>query len=188
VTPATVSYVALLRGVNVGGNTRVAMADLRDVLSRLGFENARSLLQSGNVVFGAGERSTDGLERLLEREVAARFGMSIDVLVRTGDQIAAVVAGNPFKTEAQRDPGRLQVFFLKGAPGTAAVKGLQDAIVGREVARVRGNVAYIVYPDGMGRSRLASTLVERRLGVRATARNWNTVQKLHTMLTSPEGV
>mgnify|MGYP002399900788 CR=1 FL=1 len=93
-----------------------------------------------------------------------------------------MVADNPFRVEAERDPGHLLVMFLKQAPTREAVTALQRAITGREVVRAEGRHAYLVYPDGVGRSRLTSALIEKHLGTRGTGRNWNTVQKLGALV------
>jgi uncharacterized protein (DUF1697 family) len=172
------TYLALLRGINVGGHKQVAMADLRDLLTQLGLADPRSLLQSGNLVFGANERTSVQLERRLEAEVAKRLGLQTDCFVRTAREWEGVVAHNPFHKEAARDPGHLLVMFLKDAPSVTGVKALQAAITGREVVRAAGKHLYIVYPDGIGRSRLTNAVIDKQLGTRGTGRNWNTVVKL----------
>ena len=176
------TYVALLRGINVGGHNKVAMADLRDLLTHLGFTRPRSLLQSGNLVFGSRSRNTQDLERLLEAETARRLHLGADFFVRTAEEWRGVIARNPFPKEAERDPGHFVVQFLKNAPSAANVKDLQAAITGREVVHIHGREAYFVYPDGVGRSRLTNVLVERKLATRATGRNWNTVLKLGALV------
>jgi uncharacterized protein (DUF1697 family) len=92
-----------------------------------------------------------------------------------------VIAHNPFPDEAERDPARLHVMPLKEAPGEDQVDALQAVITGREVLRAHGREAYIVYPDGAGNSRLTNALIERKLGTRGTARNWNTVLKIQAL-------
>src|SRR5262245_22033230 len=117
------THIALLRGINVGGRSMVAMADLLAMFADLGFPDARTLLQSGNVVFEApAARSTDALERRLEAEAEKRFGRPIDFFVRSGKEWARVIADNPFPAEAKRDPGHLVAMALKDAPKAAAVK------------------------------------------------------------------
>jgi len=172
------TYVALLRGINVGGHKKVAMADLRDLLTRLGLADARSLLQSGNLVFRGDGRSPAQVERLLESEARRRLGLETVFFVRTAEEWNAVLESNPLRKEAERDPARLLVVFLKDAPGAAHVKALAEAIAGPEVVRARGRHAYIFYPAGIGRSRLTHALIEKRLGTHGTGRNWNTVLKL----------
>jgi uncharacterized protein (DUF1697 family) len=170
--------IALLRAVNVAGHAAVAMSDLRDLLAALGFKDARSLLQSGNLVFRSGKQSGAGLERLLETEVAKRLDLDTDCFVRTAKEWETIVAKNPFRDEARRDPGHLVVMALKAAPAAEAVEALRAAIKGRETVHAEGRQAYIVYPDGIGRSRLTNRVIEAKLGTRATGRNWNTVVKL----------
>jgi uncharacterized protein (DUF1697 family) len=173
-----ITYVALLRAVNVVGHNVVAMDDLRRLAARAGFEEPRTLLQSGNLLFRGGKRSAEGLERLLEAAALKRFGNPIDFHVRTADEWSSIVACNPFPGEAKRDPGHLLVMTLKEAPAAASEKRLQAAIVGREYLRVVGREAFLVYPDGVGRSKLTTALIEKTLGGRGTARNWNTVLKI----------
>ena len=171
-------FLALIRGINVGGHKMIAMADLRDLLTKLGFTEARSLLQSGNLIFQAQKKTTAQLENLLEKETEKRLGLEASFFVRTPAEWESLIAQNPFRKEAERDPGHLIVLFLKNAPDAGNVDALRAAISGREVIQAIGNHAYVVYPDGTGRSRLTNALIEKKLGTRATGRNWNTVLKL----------
>jgi uncharacterized protein (DUF1697 family) len=176
-------HVALLRAVNVVGNNRVGMADLRQMFEDIGFSGARTLILSGNVVFDGGRKSGASLETLLETETAGRLGLKVDVMVRTAAELRAAIEGNPFPEEAKSDPGHLLVMFMKKAPAREAVDALNAAIKGREEVRVAsGREAYVTYPDGIGRSKLTSLLLERTLGSRGTGRNWNTVLKLAAMV------
>ncbi len=171
-------YVALLRSVNVGGHANVGMAALRDMLSGAGFREPRSLIQSGNLVFRAGERCGARLERLLEEEAEKRLGLRTDAFVRTQREWEQLIAANPFRAESESDPSRLQLVLLKDAPQAGRLEALQGAVQGREIVRGEGKHAYIVYPDGIGASRLTHVLLEKTLGVRGTGRNWNTVRRL----------
>jgi uncharacterized protein (DUF1697 family) len=172
------TYIALLRGINVGGHKKVAMSDLRDFIADLGFDDVRTLLQTGNLVFGANARTGAALERLLEVEAAKRLDLQTDFVVRTAKEWQAIIAQNPFRAEAKSDPSHLVVQFMKDAPPTTAVKALQTAIKGPEIVRAIGKQLYVVYPAGIGRSKLTAKLIEDKLGARATGRNWNTVLKL----------
>lgn len=174
--------IALLRAVNVAGHNRVAMADLRSLLTGLGFGNPRSLLQSGNLVFESSPRAGPSLEAMLERAAREELGLDTQFLVRTAEAWDSIVAGNPFTDEARRDPARLLVMPLKDAPGARAVAALRRAVTGRELVQVTGPDAYLVYPDGIGRSRMTAALIERHLGTAGTARNWNTVLKLKDLV------
>jgi len=172
--------VALLRGINMGGHKKVSMSDLRSLLAQLGFAGAQSLLQSGNLVFRSDARPGD-LERLLETEAEKRLCLRTDVFVRTAKEWKEVVARNPFRTAAKKDPSHLVVMFLKQAPDSGSVKALQAAITGPEVVSSHGRQVYIVYPANIGDSRLTISVIDRMLGTRATGRNWNTVLKLSAL-------
>ena len=185
-SPAMSVYLALLRAVNLPSHKQVAMAELRELLTNLRFTDGRSLLQSGNLVFRSKARTSAQVERLLEAEAEKRLALQTDFFVRTADEWRPVIAHNPFREEAERDPSHLVVFFLKDAPDAKDVAALQAAITGPEIVRARGRQAYIVYPAGIGRSRLTITLIERKLGTRATGRNWNTVLKLGALATGLE--
>jgi len=181
------AYVALLRAVNLGSHNKVAMSDLRDVCGGLGFEDARSLLQSGNLVFRCSAGTGAKLEAALQAEAKKRLGLDTDFFVRDAKEWKAIVAGNPFPKEARSDPGHLLVLFLRDAPDRRSEASLREAIAGNERARTLGRQAYIVYPDGVGRSKLTTALIEKKLGTRCTGRNWNTVLKVAALLaaTSP---
>jgi len=168
--------IALIRAVNVGGRS-MPMAELRGMATGLGFSDVRTLLQSGNLVFHGG--GTDAaVETLLEAESERRFGYQADYFVRTLEEWDAVIAANPFAREAQDDPARLVVVALRSKIDVDAIETLRGAIKGREYAAAGARCVYIVYPDGQGDSKLTITVIERALGVRGTARNWNTVLKL----------
>jgi uncharacterized protein (DUF1697 family) len=172
------TYVGLLRAVNVAGQNRIQMAELRAMLLDLGAIEPHTLLQSGNVVFGSPNRSRSRLEGELEKGLAEKLGVRTDVFLRTADEWADVVGENPFPIQAVNDPGHLLVLLLRGPAVAGGEAAARRAIPGRESLRVVGDRAYIVYPDGVGRSRLTLPLLERTLGARGTARNWNTVLKL----------
>jgi uncharacterized protein (DUF1697 family) len=173
--------VAFLRAVNVGGTGKIAMAELKALAEDIGLADPKTLLQSGNLVFEAGGRSTAALEKLLEREIAKRFAIQPDVMVRTAQQLKATRTRNPFPKEAKSDPARLHVHFLKTPAGAAAIASLNHAIKGREIAKGVDSEVFIYFPDGAGNSKLTNAIIERHLGARSTARNWNTVTKLVEM-------
>jgi len=172
--------VAFLRAVNVGGTARIAMAELKALAEDIGLADPKTLLQSGNLVFEAGGRPAGAIEKLLEREVAARLGVETDIMVRTARQLKAAIARNPFPKEAKNDPSRLHVRFLKTPASAAAVTSLSRAIKEREIVKGTGGEVFIYYPDGAGTSKLTNAVIERHLA-RGTSRNWNTVTKLTEM-------
>ncbi len=171
-------HIAFLRGINVGGRNSVPMADLREMVGGLGFTGAKTLLQSGNLVFAAASKSDSALEKQLEQETKKRFGVAADYVIRSEKELAKVVAVNPFPKEAKADPSHLVVMFLKSAASAKDVQALQEAIKGREVVHGDGKHLYIVYPDGIGTSKLTNVVIEKKIGTRGTARNWNTTLKL----------
>jgi uncharacterized protein (DUF1697 family) len=175
------TYIGFVRAINLAGKNMVAMAALRDMLTRMGFENPRSLLQSGNILFGSKPKSPEQLERLLEAELLKRLAVDTQFMVRTTGELDDAIGSNPFPKEAKSDPGHLLVLFLKDAPAAARVKALQEGIKGREVVRASGRHAYAWYPDGVGRSKLTAAMIEKHLGTRGTGRNWNTVLKLQAL-------
>ena len=170
--------IALLRAVNVGGTTKVAMADLRDLFTALGFESPRTLLQTGNVVFQGSEPSDQQLERLLEQETERRLGLRTAYFIRSAAEWTTAIERNPFPDEAERDPSHLLLIPLKDAPEAATLAVLRAAIAGREAVELVGRHLFAYYPDGIGRSKLTIKLIESTLGTQGTGRNWNTVLKL----------
>jgi uncharacterized protein (DUF1697 family) len=173
--------IALLRGVNVGGANRVPMAELKAMLAGLGFADPRTLLQSGNAVFETEGVSGSELEAMLEQALERRLGLRVAFRVRSAQDWAELIAANPFPQAARSDPSHLLVMFLKDAPAAATIEQLQAAIEGPERIAAHGRQAYIVFPEGIGRSKLTPAVLERRLGAGSTGRNWNTVLKLAAM-------
>ncbi len=179
------THIALLRAINVGGHKKVAMGDLRDFMAGLGFRDVRSLLQTGNLVFGSEARTNADLERVLETEARKRLDLDTDFFVRSSKEWDAVIAQNPFPDEAESDPSHLVVMLLKDAPAAAAVSALQASIQGPEIVKSDARQLYVVYPAGIGRSRLTNKLIEDRLDTRCTGRNWNTVLKIAALAAAP---
>lgn len=177
-------YVAFLRGINLGPKRRVPMAELRAALERAGYDEVRTHLQSGNVLLGS-DAKPDQLERALANTLREEFGFEIAVLVRTSEELAAVVAGDPFASEVD-DPARYQVSFLSAKPKAGAVAALEAAAVAPERVAIRGREIYAWHPGGVGRSELAKAVDQRRLGVEVTARNWRTVTKLLELATQSD--
>ncbi|HVG22915.1 MAG TPA: DUF1697 domain-containing protein [Thermoanaerobaculia bacterium] len=157
--------MALLRGVNVGGHKKVKMDELRATFERLGYTNVRTVLQSGNVLFDA---------KAKPRDLESHLGTP--VILRTAAELAMVMAKNPFPKEAEADPSRLHVVFLDAPLPSDEV--LRKTATPAEKFVVKGKEIYIHFGDGAGRSKLATILTEKKLGVLCTARNWNTVGKL----------
>ena len=173
--------IALLRAVNVGGRS-LKMEDLRQILHGLGYVEPRTLLQSGNAVFGfvpnSPVRTAAAVEAQIEEELQKRLSLQSDVFVRSAAEWNEAIAGNPFPQQAASDPAHLVLGILRDAPSSASVAALRAAIKGPETAEARGRYLYVVYPDGIGPSKLTGGVIDRALATRGTARNWNTVLKL----------
>jgi uncharacterized protein (DUF1697 family) len=176
------TFVALLRSVNVGGRNKVAMADLRALAESLGFGEVATYVQSGNLVL-AGPGSASAVGTTLEGAVAERLGVSVRVLVRTKAQLNRVVDRFPFP-EPDAAPTAHHVAFFDAVPDPAAVHALVGEAEQRGSDRitVAGSEAFLHCPDGYADSTLTNAVLERRLGVTATTRNWRTVSVLAGMV------
>jgi uncharacterized protein (DUF1697 family) len=176
------AFVALLRAVNLGPHNKVSMAELKALAEGCGFGGCKTLLQSGNLVFEAKGKASPALEKLLEAALMKKLGLKTPVVVRSAAEWRAALDENPFPKEAKSDPSHLLVMPLKAKCEKAALAELGRAIVGREQAKMSGQQLYLVYPDGIGESKLTAALIEKKLGVAGTARNWNTAQKIMAAL------
>jgi uncharacterized protein (DUF1697 family) len=170
------TYIAFIRGINVGGRNMLRMSDLKDLCMSLGFDGVQTLLQSGNVVFNAARKP---VVKEIEEAIRKRAGLDVKVVVRSAAELRKVIAANPFDPVCEA--GRLIVMFLDREASAEAIAKLRKAYAGPEEIHGGGRELYIDYVDGMGRSKLTNTLIERTLGVVATARNWNTVMRLAEM-------
>jgi uncharacterized protein (DUF1697 family) len=169
------TWVALLRGINLGARNKISMAELKELFADLGAENPTTYVQSGNVVFRAGgARAT--LARDVEREIERRLGLEITVLLRTQAELAKLVAASPF-SKRESDPTKLHVTFLAERAKRGRVAALENKFEPDEFDVV-GDAVYLYCPNGYGRSKLSNAFFEKQLGVAATTRNWRTVTAL----------
>lgn len=171
--------IVLLRGINLGSHNRIAMPELRDALTDSGLQDARTYVQSGNIVLET-ELSVDALVAEVERVIAERFSLQIPVVVRTRDELAAVVEHDPLGAEAV-EPKRYQVSFLSQALDPAVATKLHARVAPSERLVIDERELYAWHPEGVARSKLWSALAGRGIGVTATARNWTTVTTLPEM-------
>ncbi|GAA1499875.1 DUF1697 domain-containing protein [Streptomyces synnematoformans] len=170
--------IALLRGINVGGRNKVPMAGLRAALTDRGFGGVATYVASGNVVFDDPGTPPEKTAEAVEAAVEEEFGVRVGAVVRTRDEIAAVVAANPLP-EGAAEPARFLAVFLSGpAPADAWFRTADPAAYAPDRYEIGDRVVYVWCPGGLGRSKLAADFSGRKLAVTATARNWNTVLKL----------
>jgi uncharacterized protein (DUF1697 family) len=169
----------MLRGINVGGHAKLPMAELRATFCDMGHRDARTYIQSGNVVFGA-SASAAALHSAIEERLEERFGLGIKVLLRTSAQLDDVVGHNPL-VDGERDPAKLHVTFLGSKPASSRVSGLDPEPFHPNEFEVVGREVYLHCPEGYGRTKLNNSFFERALGVAATTRTWRTVTTLADM-------
>ncbi|MFZ0420683.1 MAG: DUF1697 domain-containing protein [Candidatus Sulfotelmatobacter sp.] len=174
-------YVAMLRGINVGGNKKIKMDKLRSSFEALGLEQVKTYIQSGNVVFKTAKISPVALSRKLEERILGDFGFSVSVISRTVDEIQNTIENNPFLNQPGIDPGKLHVAFLTEAPAPAALKKLASLTLAPDQSRCFGKEVYLYFPNGVSGSSLWKHPLDRVLSVEATMRNWKTVNVLHQM-------
>jgi uncharacterized protein (DUF1697 family) len=172
------TYVALLRGINVGGNRIIKMADLREMFAAAGARDVETYIQSGNVVFGHAARSAAKLAADLERQIAKDTGFAVPVVLRTADELGAVIAANPF---AKADTDHLHVFFVAAALPVGALSAVDARAFHPERFGETAREVYLHLPDGLGRSKLAGAVMKVKSMAAATARNWRTVLTLNEM-------
>ena len=170
------TWIALLRGINVGGHNKLSMKALGDTLSSMGLQNIRTYIQSGNVVFSTPRRSAAKLASEVEQQIDDRHGFRPAVLLLSHDELAAAASANPYAS-VDAEPKTVHMWFLASRPDHPDIAGMNALKSPSEQFALKGAVFYLYAPDGIGRSKLAAK-AERLLGVAGTGRNWRTVQKL----------
>ncbi len=176
-----VTCIALLRGINVNPKKRIAMADLRALVAELGYGNVRTLVNSGNVVFDVEEPRANGeIAESIEAAILERTGLTVPVVVRTGEEMREIVSRNPFP-ELAATPKLLHVSFLATEPAPDHVAAMQEIERGEDDFRVIGSEVYLSVPNGLSGATLDFSRLDKALRVTATSRNWNTVTKLAQM-------
>ena len=174
------TQVALLRGINVGGNNMLPMKELAKIFADAGCTDVRTYIQSGNVIF----KKTGGTARLsdaITANIEKRFGFRIPVIVRTADELRKTIRDNPYLV-AGVDAKALYVYFMAHSPNARAIAGLNPARSANDSFQVRGQEIYLHLPNGMGRSKLTNAYFDSKLATTCTARNWATALKLSEMM------
>lgn len=170
--------IAMLRGVNVGGHNKIKMDDLRTLCESLKFEDPRTYVQSGNVIFRTKEKNSPALARKIQNAIERKFGFRPAVILRTTDELRSAIAANPFAASRKLEPGKILVTFLSDEPGSDASVTLLGLKNYPEEIHLKGRELYIYFPDGAGKSKLPWSQVEKLLKTTGTARNWNSVVKM----------
>jgi uncharacterized protein (DUF1697 family) len=175
------TYLALLRGVNVGGKNKLPMKDLAEVFAAAGCTNVRTYIQSGNVVFRPPATLAGGIAGRIAARIEERFGISAPVVLRTAEQLRAILTGNPFLAEGA-DPAMLHVLFLADTPNATAAAGLDPQRSPGDRFVIRGPDLYLHAPNGMGKSKLTNAYFDSKLATVSTIRNWRTVTALYEIM------
>ncbi|WP_151735766.1 DUF1697 domain-containing protein ['Paenibacillus yunnanensis' Narsing Rao et al. 2020] len=175
------TYIALLRGINVGGNKVIRMPELKALFESLELRQVRTYIQSGNVVFECAETAAGPLARALEEKIAGTFGFGASVLIRSREELEAAAAANPYPLAAKEDYKRLYVSFLEQEPSADALERLMPYAGGPDKLTVVGRELYTLYEASISKSPLFKVRLDQILGTDMTTRNWNTVTKLAEM-------
>lgn len=175
------TYIAMLRGINIGPHKRMKMEKLRAACEALGLEQVKTYIQSGNLVFQCARQSAATISKKIEEQIVREFGFSSDVVVRSRDELAQIIKNNPLLKECGVDPSKLHVVFLWDAPAPAAVKKLESLTLAPDKIRYAGKEIYLYFPNGVSGSSLWKHPMDRILAVQTTMRNWNTVTTLSEM-------
>jgi uncharacterized protein (DUF1697 family) len=175
------TYIAMLRGINIGPHKRIKMDRLRASFEALGFDQVQTYIQSGNVVFKAGKSSAASLSKKIEGKVLEDFGFSVSVILRTLEEMEKIIRANPLLKEKGIDPAKLHVAFLSEAPTPAALAKLQGLTLAPDRARFLKKELHLYFPNGVSGSSLWKHPLDRVLSVVTTTRNWNSVNQLCAM-------
>ena len=174
--------VSLLRGINVSGQKKILMADLRDLFERLGFSQVATYIQSGNVVFESPESARDLLQKQIQDAIRADYGFTVPVELRSHRELTTVIAEYPFgEIDLALEGSKIAVTFLSEEPPAASLATLEQYVIAPDELVHRGREIYLRCPDGFGKAKLTNAILEKKLGVSATSRNWKTVLKLAEM-------
>jgi uncharacterized protein (DUF1697 family) len=175
------TYVSLLRGINVGGARKVRIEELKRLYGSLGFEGVRTYIQSGNLVFRSRSNEAGELEKIIQGKIQDLFGFDVTVILRTREELERLISRNPFIKTKAREIDKLHVTFLSEIPAKQAVESFDLAKNGKDRYTMADREIFLYCPDGYGRTKLTNSAFESKLGVRATTRNWATVNRLSEM-------
>jgi len=171
----------MLRGINVSGQKKIRMADLRSLYESLGLLNVQTYVQSGNVVFDSAETDRAKLSEMIEAKIMVSYGFSVPVFIVDVAHLEQVIQTNPFTRQRNEDPAKLHVTFLQRPPLDEKLRAFVSPKSGDDEYFIGAQVVFLFCPDGYGRTKLTNNLFEQKLKVPATTRNWNTVNALVQM-------
>lgn len=180
------THLALLRGINVSGQKIIKMEDLRKLMESSGFSNVKTFIQSGNVIFDSAETSKQELSDKIRKAIAGQYGFDVGIIMLSHSDLAKAIHDNPFLKEKDVDLKQVYVTFLSQAPAPENVGKFKLANIENDVAVLSGDVMYLKYAVSAAKTKLSNALIENKLKVTATTRNWNTSLKLLALLEERE--
>ena len=169
------TYISMLRGINVSGQKKIAMAELKKLYESLGFKNVQTYIQSGNVIFEYSDANLSKLISKIEKKIKEYFGFDVLVLIRTKDEFQKLIENTPF---SKKDNNKLHVTFLSSIPTDSPIEEINKVKYKSEEFFISGKEIYLFCPNGYGKSKLSNNFFERKLKLSATTRNWKTITKL----------
>ncbi len=172
------AFVSLFRGINVGGHHKIRMDELKDMHESLGLRDVLPYIQSGNVVFTSDDADVARLQKQIEDGFEKNFGFHVEVIIRTSAELRDIIEKNPFQSQQSKESKWVVVLFLAARPDNTAQEDLLKTYVGPEELFIIGKEVYIYYTNGIGRSKLSHSFIEKKLKTFGTARNWNTILQL----------
>lgn len=175
------AFISMLRGINVGGQKKIRMAELANLYESLGLVSVKTYVQSGNVVFKSTKSNVSALANLIEGQIKRLLGYSVSVFIRETNDFQRIIAGNLFLNKRKEDPAKLHVTFLYRPPSEAKLGSLGIPNNKGDEFFVGSQEIYIFCPNGYARTKFSNTFFEKKLEVPATTRNWNTVTTLYKM-------
>jgi uncharacterized protein (DUF1697 family) len=176
------TYISMLRGINVSGQKRIRMAELKSLYESLGLESVQTYVQSGNVVFESEEQDTEKIRKSIEAQIEANYGFSVPILIRTSDDFLRLIGSKHFRKERSENPTRVMVTFLFEQPEHARL--IELSVPENDTCEfvIADQEIFLHCPNGYGRSKLSNNFFEKKLGVVATTRNWKSVNALYEIV------
>lgn len=175
-------YISILRGINVSGQKKIKMLDLKSLYESLGFQNVVTYIQSGNVIFETSDKNKSNVKMLIEDAIVKKYKFHVPVEIRTKREIESIIKNNPFGTvDLVKDGTKVLVTFLSSIPDKVKVTEVLSKVVTPEKLVIKGQEVYLYCPNGYGVSKLSNSFIEKKLEVEATTRNWKSVHKLYEL-------
>jgi len=174
-------YIALLRGINVSGQKKIKMIDLKNLFEALGFKNVKTYIQSGNVIFDYDHIDIEKLANKIKKEISETFGFFVNTIIRTDEEFRKIINNNPFVKDSNVEIDNLYVTFMLDIPDSSLVELLDEKKEENEKLSVISREIYLYCPNGYGRTKLNNVMIERKLKTVATTRNWKTINNLFQM-------